>query len=322
MIYLEGLKTSESKKIVDLLEKEVLPDILAQIQNGAGLRQRELLVAIDGILQGSASPIATALAADMGSLALAEAEWQVSVLGKTLPIQADFVTPPQPLLRAIVQAKPFQGNVLRGHVENWNVAARSRMAKSLRIGLAQGESIPQITKRVKQVVNKSSREISAVVRTATNQISTEARQLTFKENSDMIKGVQIVATLDGRTTLICISLDGKIYPIDEGDRPPFHFNCRTTITPVVKSLEELGFTRSEKRALPTSTRASMNGEVSAKVTYPDWLRSQPKEFQDKVLGKERAALWRDNRITIDKMVTSQLKVRSVAELRALEGLPG
>ena len=50
-----------------------------------------------------------------------------------------------------------------------------------------------------------------------------------------VEKYQLVATLDLRTTEICISLDGKVFFVKDYERgvtaPPFHINCRTTTVP-------------------------------------------------------------------------------------------
>lgn len=78
--------------------------------------------------------------------------------------------------------------------------------------------------------------------------------------------------------------------------PPFHWNCRSTIIPQFKSFAELAgsedLSKTKRDALEDidkSTRASMNGQVAAKMNYEEWLRTQDEETQKKVLGEAR---WR------------------------------
>ena len=47
------------------------------------------------------------------------------------------------------------------------------------------------------------------------------------------------------------------------------------------------------------TRASMNGQVPADQTYDGFLRKQPKAFQDEVLGKTKADLFRSG-VKVDR----------------------
>jgi hypothetical protein len=122
--------------------------------------------------------------------------------------------------------------------------------------------------------------------------------------------------LDNRTTEICIGYDGKVYPINEGPRPPFHWQCRTQAVPVLKSWKQLGINLKEA---PEGTRSSMNGQEAAKITYPEWLKKQPIEFQDEVLGPTRAKLWRSGKVKIDRF-TQDGKLLTLDQLRKKEGL--
>ena len=64
------------------------------------------------------------------------------------------------------------------------------------------------------------------------------------------------------------------------------------------------------------TRASMNGQVPASETYQTWLKRQPAGFQDDVLGVQRASLFRQGKLTVDKFVDESGKVYTMEQLRA------
>jgi hypothetical protein len=44
--------------------------------------------------------------------------------------------------------------------------------------------------------------------------------------------------------------------------------------------------------VPDTTRASMDGQVSADMSFETWLKKQSRERQDTVLGESKADLWR------------------------------
>ena len=135
---------------------------------------------------------------------------------------------------------------------------RNQITRAVRQGLIQGETTPEIMSRLtnpKGVFAKSHHRAEAVVRTAVNHVSTTSAMETMR-GSNVVKGYEIVATLDTRTSAICREKDGKVYDFGEPHpHPPFHFNCRTTIVPVTKSWKELGVNLKEA---PPGTRASMN----------------------------------------------------------------
>ena len=111
-----------------------------------------------------------------------------------------------------------------------------------------------------------------------------------KQNSDIVIGEQIIATLDGRTSQVCRSLDGRVFKVGEGRRPPFHINCRSTFI-LVLDPKYRGKGNTDKRA-------SYEG-VTDNKSYYEWLKTQPKSFQDDALGKKRAALFRDGGLSAD-----------------------
>jgi hypothetical protein len=79
-------------------------------------------------------------------------------------------------------------------------------------------------------------------------------------------------------------------------------NCRCSMIPVLKTWKELGINMDE---LSDNTRASMEGQVTDK-TFADWLKRKTETdptFADRTLGKGRAELWRNGKITMDQMIS-------------------
>jgi hypothetical protein len=153
-----------------------------------------------------------------------------------------------------------------------------------------------------------------LVRTSIQAAATEARQMVYSDNKPLLKGVHWIATLDGRTSSTCRSLDGKEFGIDDGPRPPAHFGCRSVTVPIIKSWAELGFNGTEPPAplrpfvrskrklkdIPKADRAALTGKAPEDLSYGDWLRKQPTAFQVEVLGPTRAKLFRDGGLPIEK----------------------
>ena len=177
-----------------------------------------------------------------------------------------------------------------------------------------------------QVFPRHRAQANALVATSVNAVSNRARTETFKENDDVIKGQQQVSTLDNKTSDICISYSGMAWDL-EGEPlpdtnttlpfnggPPRHFNCRSSLVPVLKSFEELGL---PPQNFPEGTRASIDGQVPADITFNEFLRGKSKTFQDRLLGKRRAGLWRSNRINLRDLVDQTGRPLTVDELLAL-----
>ena len=158
---------------------------------------------------------------DMQQLAKTEQEIAQRMLSDALPVRLDFATVDVARLNALVTDHPFAAgtNQARTLDQWWSTLAAadaSRITSALQMGLLQSETVAQMTKRVMDAADMTRRNAEAVVRTATNHVSNSARNEFFKENKSVIQALMWVSTLDGRTTIICMSYDGAYAPL-EGD---------------------------------------------------------------------------------------------------------
>lgn len=344
-VFLERLKTQQANAIVGMLNRDVYPDILAKIEarlaniGARGFdvgahsseRLRSLYSSIKGLVDGGMEA-GYGLAKDgLREAARVEAASQVAIINRNLPevfsARASFVMPSGNLLNSIVTERPFQGALLKDWFDNIAASTQTKLESSLNIGLAQGESVQDLVTRVRGtaannfadgVLNASRRDVESVVRTAISHVVTQARESTYEENSDLVDSVKFVATLDTRTTPQCRALDGKVFPINEGPRPPVHFGCRSTTVPVLKSWKALGFNLKDVDA---PSRASMNGQVPADITYGEWLKGQSHDVQNEVLGPSRAGMFRSGEVPIDRFVDNRGNTLTLDQLRVKEGLP-
>ena len=197
-----------------------------------------------------------------------------------------------------------------------------KFQSAVRQGLVAAETTPQIVKRVRDVMDLSRRNAEALVHTSVQSVANATREKLFEDNTDVISGKEWSAALDRKTCPTCGVRDGKRWdanskPISHGIpyvMPPQHFRCRCSMVPVLKTWKELGINMDE---LPESTRASMEGQVTDK-TFEDWLKRKTETdptFADRALGKGRAELFRDGKITMDQMISGG-KPLSLAELEA------
>ena len=179
-------------------------------------------------------------------------------------------------------------------------------------GILMGRTHNQIVRELINLVSgRTKQQTGALVRTSVNHITSQARNATYKENSDIIDHERFVATLDSHTTITCMSLDGNKYPVGEGAIPPMHFGCRSVRVPIVKPIYTVKI---------KGRRASSQGPVDAKTTYQSWLKKQSSSFQDEVLGKERARLFRSGALTLDKFTDDSGVVYTLDQLKALNPL--
>jgi putative phage head morphogenesis protein len=139
----------------------------------------------------------------------------------------------------------------------------------------------------------TTRHAKTIAHTGTAIVANQAKQALIADNADIIKGIKILATLDLRTSGICRGLDGVFMPLDKARYPPYHFNCRTSFEIVYDGYQT------------PKQRASMDGVVKNQ-SYYEWLKNQPAQYQDEVLGKTRAKLFRDGGMTVERFRVLQL----------------
>lgn len=362
-IYLLRLSSrirNEIFAILDATEADIAEQIRRRLQNNQSVeRQQALLKYIKGVRNDAWTISAEVWQAEIVALAAQEPIFTANAIRTVSPAVLDLIMPDPTTLRALVTSKPFEGEILKDWASEVARRDLKRIERGVRIGVAEGESSKEIARRVVGTVEQKGkdglteiarREAEAITRTAVNHVSNAARDEFFQENADIIERLRWTATLDARTTPVCRSRDGKLYPVNEGPRPPAHWNCRSLMVAtldgeVIGTRPMRNFTQKQLLrefatergiAIPT-TRAGlprgyktafdkwargrmreMTGTTPASTTYQEWLKGQSAQFQEDVLGKTRARLFRRGRLTLDKFVDKTGKELTLKELARTE----
>lgn len=172
------------------------------------------------------------------------------------------------------------------------------------------------------IMNATYRQAKALARSSVLSVNNQARLDVYEANQDIIKGIQWNASLDGRTTMICISLDGKIWtlpdyePVDHSFGFPgatAHFACRSTQITILKSYEEItGIKR--KRIDEAGKKSEFRGAVPKDASWSGFMRRQDADFQDKVLGKTRGKLYRQGKLSLDDLINKDFEPVNIKDL--------
>ena len=194
-------------------------------------------------------------------------------------------------------------------------------------GMISGKAINIIANDVgRSGILQSTVQTRTLIRTAITETSAFVANETYKLNDDVVKGYQYVATLDSRTSLICGRLDGKIYALDSksAPKPPQHFNCRSTTVPVIKSADQLLSTKNNRlqkrklNRLSPTRRASMNGQVPARLNYSDWLTKQNNDIKLTILGSQkRVNIFNTGKLKLTQFSNREGKLLSLEKLEQL-----
>lgn len=301
-----------------------------------------------------------ALQEELLQLATSESEWQAAAFEDVVPFELTVALPTAAVLKAAVTERPFQGAVLDDWAEGMKRGDLDRIERAVRAGVVEGKTTQEIVRSIigtrangyrDGVCEISRRGADFVARTAVNHVVTQAREEVYAANDDIVTGVRWLSTLDGRTTLICISRDGQVFPIRDGPRPPAHPRCRSTTMPVIDGIALVGNrpavkdtrTRGERetnfradaKAAAGDRWSSMSdgqrrdaiarqrrdwaerniGSAPKDQTYGEWLKRQPPAFQDDVLGDVRGQLFRDGGLSVDRFVDNSGRTLTLDELR-------
>jgi len=209
---------------------------------------------------------------------------------------------------------------LKGNIKNISSGELVRIQSKVKAGLAEGKSQNEIISNVMKTTKITEIQAKTLTRTAITSTQTAALKKVAENNSDLIKGFMFTAILDSRTSPICSHHNGKIYDVnDKRFVPPLHWNCRSSLIPVLKSKEELIGTDSskiKKTALKKKRDDQLTGQAPKRETFGAWLKRQSMDIQTKMLGSEDAAnLFRQGRLKAEQFVTQKGKALSIQALR-------
>ena len=326
-------------------------------------RMLKLLANVNDVVDGGYSDIKKVTVGELKKLGKVQAVSITQDINQIIGVDVLDVTLTPQNLEAIVSTTLIDGQTIGKWWDENKKGFKTKFAREMndameqvQLGLVRGESIGELIRRVRggtglpgMMVN-AKREATALVRTSVMQTANESRKAVYKANEDLIKGYEVIATLDRRTTPICRALDRKLFdkdfkPIGHDIRypggPPFHWSCRSTIVPLLKSYSELAGPKSTLKKsqikkldkLDGSHRASMNyiikdGEIvdqtgaviKGATNYDQWLKGQPKVVQLDVLGPGRHKLWQENKLSMADMVNQKGRALTIEQLEKKVGV--
>lgn len=313
-IWLERYKTGAVERVIKALNRsdkaalDVLAAGMAEIEaRGYDIgpsNEKKLKALLDNIKAKRSVAFEEAtvtIDADLKDLATYEATYTAQVITTAASKGLELSVPPASQLHAAVTKRPFQGRLLRDWFSGLEESEARRVSDAVRIGIIEGRTTDQIVRQVRGtkalnytdgILDITRRDARTVIRTAVAHVAARAKEELYDANADVLTQEQVVATLDMRTTPGCAALDGKVYKVGEGPTFPRHMNCRTIRVPYFGASSVVGM------------RASATGPVPETMNYQQWLKNQPANVQDEILGKAKAKMFREGNLTLDRFVDS------------------
>ncbi|QDB84215.1 minor capsid protein [Acinetobacter pittii] len=211
-------------------------------------------------------------------------------------------------------------------------SARQKVEYAIRDGISSGKTNQQIVQRIggtkrlnyeDGILTSSKSEIDRTVRTVRSHVANQAYLDSF--NQIGFEYVKLVATLDGRTSKLCASLDGAVWKIDDPAKrvPPLHPNCRSILVPVEKGGKLTGerpFVMDERRVkdIPKDERSQLIGQLDANTSFKEFFSKTDDFFQKEWLGPKRYKLFKEGKFDFDKFFDPEGRLYTLDQLRKLD----
>ena len=210
-------------------------DIVGQLSNvdfssvAKKVRLEGLLQQVDGIVKGSYSDINRHMLGEMTDLANLEQSFQAAKMNQLFGVDIISASLTPQTLRAVAKDSAIFGAPAKEWWGRQSNAMRGRFSDQMRQGFLLGETTQDLVRRVRGsatgtfhaveiggrvrsvptfsggIMDVTTREANALVRTSINSVSNEARLATYMANTDVIGNILAQVTLDAKTSSICQS---------------------------------------------------------------------------------------------------------------------
>jgi len=340
------------RKIVSILkdlQKELIAELAKADIDGVTResfkrrRLEKLLKSTRETIRAAMQKAGRATSSELRDLAALESEVARMAINTAIGVDLVSIRLSREILEALANDTLIQG---APNAEWWAKQAKDLQASfshEMRMGVARGEALNDLVRRIRGrrengfsdgIMATATRRAEILARTAVQTVANSARLALYKENDDVIKGIEWVSTLDTRTTDTCKALDGLVWdlnrkPVGHKIRfpgPTAHWGCRSTQVPVLKSWRELSRNKRLSRRLkkvPEGTRESMDGQVPESLHYEQWLKRKEKAepgFARKVLGDTKYRLWKAGKLRFMDLIDQSANPLTVKELTAALGV--
>lgn len=354
------------KKFLEKLQKELknfdfVPNQKKTLEQLEKINEKLIKIRTQAWIEAQAS-----VTYECKKLAENEAKWAKRV-SKEMTGEKKLNEPEQLQLNLVVENTLSSGRTL----QNWflKIAAddAARIETVIQQGVSSGWSIDQIADNIAGtakngykdgVFNTTRREAVNMARTICNGVANSAKMAFYQANDDIIIGVEILATLDGRTCPVCASLDRKRYKMDEqAPSLPLHNMCRCVLLPVTpasdfadeqRPMAKADFMAEAQRSYEAKNKdekfsdleddekkklyyqamreyEKRTGEPAYEqsdgaVSFREYFTEHMTEQQRKDwLGPERYKLWKRGGVSLDKFIPPYPQKRmTVEELKKLD----
>lgn len=321
MVWLERYKSSVASKVlaeINKADKEIYDALIEGLLSARGAAEVRKIKALgEKVAKTRSNTIDETYAyivKELEDFGIYESDFQIRLIEKAALLEAAIRldSPKKSEITNKVVEEAFRGRLLGEWFDDLKQSDAQRITDALRIGIADGQTNDEIVRRIvgsrslkytDGILNIARRDANAITRTAIAHVADASSQAVYEANTDIVLGVKWVSTLDSRTSPVCRERDGKIYEVKKAPPIPAHFGCRSRKVPYLGPSSIKG------------TRASAIGPVPDDMTYGQWLKKQPVEIQNEVLGVKKAQLFRKGGLPIDRFQDSSGREYTLDQLK-------
>ena len=364
-IITDALNSSE-KKFLERLQKELKNFDFVQNQKKTLQQLKKINAKLVKIRAQAWIEAQASVTYECEKLAENESKWAKRV-AREMTGEKKLKDPSETALSRVVENSLSGGRTVQQWFDKVAEDDAARIETVVQQGVSSGWTIDQIADNITGtaqngykdgVFNTTRREAVNMARTVCNGIANSAKLAFYQANDDVIIGVEILATLDGRTCPVCASLDRKRYKMDETPPSlPLHNMCRCVLLPVTpasdfadeqRPMAKADFMAEAKRSYEEKNKGKKFSELDDEqkkklyyqamreyekrtgepayeqsdgaVSFRDYFNDHMTEQQRKDwLGPERYKLWKRGGISLDKFIPPYPQKRlTVEELKKLD----
>lgn len=227
----EQFKTTEVRKVIRLLNQmeSDLKDLLAKksgVTNWTRNRQKVLLAQVQELQKVYHAQINATVNGGLKDFGGVEATTYLAEIATivspyNINISLNAITPEKVWATAKRNKMMFPDGTtftLSQMLKTFEINDITRTKQAIEQGFILGETLPEIQRKIFSTggkFNLTKRNAETIVRTGVSHLGNTARDLTYSNNTDIVKGYQWVSTLDERT---CITGEASILTKD-GTKP-------------------------------------------------------------------------------------------------------
>lgn len=288
---------------------------------------KEIKTLFDDLYSSVATTVSETFALSAISYALYEANFTAKLYGESVDLTGESI------VNKATKTPLSTGQLVDDVWKDLAEKVRKKAMYTVRQGIVNGNTTQQIVSELKGrkvggeyvggIVEQSRSALEANVRTLRSHVANSAMMDTYRILD--FEYVKFMATLDGRTSKICASLDGTVWKINDPNlrQPALHFRCRSILVGTDKDGSISGkrpFVEDNRPVskIPKSEREGIIGQIDANTSFSEWFKTADSSFQLEWLGRKRYELYKNAEFTLDKFIDPLGRQYTLKELEALD----